>query len=73
MEGFNEQVVKRVNKPINLFIKIISIFLLFAAPIVFSYLAVALKFAYLFLRRTFCVYNRNLCRMVHNNLSKSGV
>ncbi len=48
MEGFNEQVVKRVNKPINLFIKIISIFLLIAAPIVFSYLAVALKFAYLF-------------------------
>lgn len=33
MEGFNEQVVKRVNKPINLIIKILSVMLLIAVPV----------------------------------------
>ena len=47
LEGFNEQVVKRANKPINLFIKIISVIILIAIPIVFSFLAFAVT-AYMF-------------------------
>ena len=39
MEGFNEQVVKRANKPKNLIIKILSVLILIMIPIVFSVLA----------------------------------
>lgn len=39
MEGFNEQVVKRVNKPINLIIKILSVMLLIAVPVICVLLA----------------------------------
>ena len=39
MEGFNEQVVKRVNKPINMIIKVISVLLLITVPIVCIMLA----------------------------------
>lgn len=47
MEGFNEQVVKRANKPKNLIIKIISVLILIMIPIVFSMLAFAVT-AYMF-------------------------
>ena len=47
MEGFNEQVVKRANKPKNLIIKIISVLILILIPIVFSMLAFAVT-AYMF-------------------------
>jgi len=39
LEGFNEQVVKRVNKPINYIIKVLSVLLLFAVPIICIMLA----------------------------------
>ena len=39
MEGFNEQVVKRANKPKNMIIKILSVLVLIMIPIVFSMLA----------------------------------
>ena len=47
MEGFNEQVVKRANKPKNLIIKIISVLFLILIPIVFSMLAFVIT-AYMF-------------------------
>lgn len=47
MEGFNEQVVKRVNKPKNLIIKILSVLILIMIPIVFSVLAFVIT-AYMF-------------------------
>ena len=47
MEGFNEQVVKRVNKPKNLIIKILSVLILIMIPIVFSVLAFVVT-AYMF-------------------------
>ena len=47
MEGFNEQVVKRANKPKNLIIKILSVLILIMIPIVFSMLAFAIT-AYMF-------------------------
>ncbi|MGN0501404.1 MAG: hypothetical protein ACI4HN_00610 [Ruminococcus sp.] len=47
MEGFNEQVVKRANKPKNLIINIISILILIMIPIVFSILAFVVT-AYMF-------------------------
>lgn len=47
MEGFNEQVVKRANKPKNLIIKILSILILIMIPIIFSVLAFAIT-AYMF-------------------------
>lgn len=39
LEGFNEQVVKRANKPINLIIKILSVMLLIAVPVICIMLA----------------------------------
>lgn len=47
MEGFNEQVVKRANKPKNTIIKILSVMILILIPIVFSVLAFAIT-AYMF-------------------------
>ena len=47
MEGFNEQVVKRANKPKNLIIKILSVLILIMIPIVFSVLAFVIT-AYMF-------------------------
>lgn len=47
MEGFNEQVVKRANKPKNQIIKIISVLILILIPIVFSMLAFVIT-AYMF-------------------------
>lgn len=47
MEGFNEQVVKRVNKTKNLIIKILSVLILIMIPIVFSMLAFVIT-AYMF-------------------------
>ena len=47
MEGFNEQVVKRANKPKNLIIKILSVLILIMIPIVFSMLAFVIT-AYMF-------------------------
>lgn len=47
MEGFNEQVVKRANKPKNMIIKIISVLILIMIPIIFSVLSFAIT-AYMF-------------------------
>ena len=47
MEGFNEQVVKRANKPKNMIIKLVSVLILIMIPIVFSMLAFAVT-AYMF-------------------------
>ena len=47
MEVFNEQVVKRANKPKNLIIKILSVLILIMIPIVFSVLAFVVT-AYMF-------------------------
>lgn len=47
MEGFNEQVVKKANKPKNLIIKILSVLILIMIPIVFSVLAFVIT-AYMF-------------------------
>lgn len=47
MEGFNEQVVKRANKPKNMIIKILSVLVLIMIPIVFSMLAFVIT-AYMF-------------------------
>lgn len=47
MEGFNEQVVKRANKPKNTIIKIMSVMILILIPIIFSVLAFAIT-AYMF-------------------------
>lgn len=48
MEGFNEQVVKRANKPKHTIIKILSVVLLFAVPTICIMLIFVLKIAYLF-------------------------
>lgn len=48
MEGFNEQVVKRANKPKNMIIKILSVLILIMIPIIFSVLTVITAIAYMF-------------------------
>ncbi|MCD8026538.1 MAG: hypothetical protein LUF33_06340 [Clostridiales bacterium] len=47
MSEFNEQVVKRVNKPKNLIIKILSIVLLITVPVLCAFLAVLVQITYL--------------------------
>lgn len=48
MEGFNEQVVKRVNKPKHLIIKIISVITLFMIPFIGAGLALSTRVQYIF-------------------------
>lgn len=63
MNNFNEQVVRRVNKPKNLIIKIVSVLLLILVPTTLFLLAFA-TIAYLIYVAFFCVYRRNLCCLV---------
>lgn len=48
MEGFNEQVVKRVNKPKHLIIKIISVLILLLIPVIAAAIAIAVHIQYVF-------------------------
>lgn len=47
MEGFNEQVVRRVNKPKQLMIKIVAVFALLMIPVIAAALAIALHIQYI--------------------------
>ena len=78
MEGFNEQVVKRANKPINNVIKVLSVLLLFAVPIICIMLAYVITAyliyigLFLFMGGIYAVWYVFSCQKVEYEYSVAG-
>lgn len=78
MEGFNEQVVKRVNKPINYIIKVLAVLLLFAVPIMCIMLAYVITAyliyvgLFLFMGGIYAVWYVFSCQKVEYEYSVAG-
>ncbi len=79
MEGFNEQVVKRVNGPKQLIIKIIAVFILIMIPLLFAGLAIITRIQYLvivggflFLGGIYVVWYVFSCQKVEYEYSVAG-
>lgn len=79
MEGFNEQVVKRVNKPKQLIIKIASILILLMIPVIFAAIAILTQIQYfmiiggfLFLGGIYGVWYVFSCQKVEFEYSVAG-
>lgn len=78
LEGFNEQVVKRVNKPINYIIKVLAVLLLFAVPIMCIMLAYVITAyliyvgLFLFMGGIYAVWYVFSCQKVEYEYSVAG-
>lgn len=78
LEGFNEQVVKRANKPINNVIKVLSVLLLFAVPIICIMLAYVITAyliyigLFLFMGGIYAVWYVFSCQKVEYEYSVAG-
>ena len=66
MEGFNEQVVKRVNKAKQLVIKIIAVIVLIMIPFVGAGLAVLTHIQYIFMVSNIC---KSCCNRVKTSVT----